>query len=100
VEGKPVQIGGTTYTVPDLTVDAAEAVMSRFSDFQNGKSSPISVAEVIVLALQENYPTLTVLDVAKRLKFKDAPEKMKEVLAAAGLQMGGGSTGEAPAPPS
>ena len=98
MDGKPVKVGSETYLVPDITVDAADDIMARIAEWKSGGWSPMKVAEVIKIAIRENYPDVTAKVIGKELKLKDSADVMARVLAAAGLQSGGDSKGEATSP--
>jgi len=97
-EGKPVKVGNREYVVPEATLGVAEELLTRLETLGEGgaRLTIRAISEIIHKALSENYPDLTVDQVARGIKLKEAGETMKRVLAAAGLEQS--SAGEAQSP--
>jgi hypothetical protein len=98
VDGKPVKIGGTSYIVPDVNIDAAEEIFGLLATLRDGKYTPRAVAQIVCAALRENYPDLKEKDIAKSIKLRASLQLVKDVMAAAGLDQGGSAEGEAQSP--
>lgn len=96
MEGTRVKIGRNEYIVPDATLDTAEKIAVRLEELsKGGAKTPGAIAEIIAIAVRENYPEIEAEDIARSLKLKDSVRVMKEVLVAVGLEVG---TGEAKTP--
>ena len=96
MEGTKVKIGKVEYVVPDATLETAELLAVRLEELsKGGTKTPGTIAEIIAIAVRENYPNVLASDIARTLKMRDAVRVMKEVLTAVGLEAG---SGEAPTP--
>ena len=96
MEGTRVKIGRHEYIVPDATLETAEHLAVKLEELsKGGAKTPRNIAEIIAVAVRENYPEIDASDIARSLKMKDSVRVLKEVLAAVGLEAG---TGEAATP--
>ncbi len=88
VKGILLNLGGTDYIVPPLTLGALEELQDRIQAF-DGSLSPASMGIVIDAAhraLKRNYPEITRATVADSIDVADFGEIMAAVMDVGGLK--------------
>lgn len=101
-KGTPLELGGTIYIVPPLSLGAVEQLQSRIGEF-NGDMADLSqvglVIDVAHTAMKRNYPDLTREQVADIVDLGDMAKVFEAVMKVSGLvakaeEVGEAATGE------
>ena len=104
VKGLALDLGGSTFVVPPLSLGALEQLQERLSSFSGDVADKTQVATAIDAAhaaLRRNYPAMTREEVADAIGLDNMIEVMEAVMDVSGLkrkqaEAGGGSVpGEA-----
>lgn len=102
VKGIPVELGGTVYIVPPLSLGALEQLQDALSAFTGDIRDPKQIGTIIEAAhsaLRRNYPDITRAEVADLLGLENMMEIMSAVMDVSGLKRREAESGEAtPAP--
>lgn len=88
VKGTPVELGGTVYIVPPLSLGAVEQLQDRISAFSGDLADMSQVGLVIDVAhasLKRNYPEMTRDQVADIVDLGDMAKVFEAVMAVSGL---------------
>lgn len=101
--GITVNIGGTDYVVPPLTLGAIKRLMPKIEAMAtslaaDGKMRPESmdsIVEVVHAALLRNYPDMTLQELEDMLDVKNIADIMQAVLGVSGLERKAAGSGEA-----
>lgn len=88
IKGTPIELGGTTYIVPPLSLGAIEQLQERISSFSGDLADLSQVGLVIDVAhsaLRRNYPEMTREHVAEIVDLGDMGDVFTAVMAVSGL---------------
>lgn len=85
--GAPFDLGGTTYTVPPLSLGAIEEFESRIAEFEQLQviEQVRFVVDLAHRALSRNYPELKRADLAELIDMRNAFELFTAILQESGL---------------
>lgn len=89
VKGIPLELGGTTYVVPPLSLGALEQLKERLENFTGDVRNDDQAATVIDAAhacLKRNYPDITREDVAELIDLENMMEVMEAVMDVSGMK--------------
>ena len=89
VKGVPVDLGGTTYIVPPLSLGAMEQLLPRLLEFKATAANIKDVAVVVDAAhaaLKRNYPALEREVVADLIGLENMMDIMEAVMDVSGLK--------------
>lgn len=102
IKGKEIELGGKTWIVPPLNLNAVEHFQDRLAGFTGGidPQSVTLVAEVTHSALKRNYPDVTLEEVKDMLDLGNMIEVFQAVLQVAGFVARADGSGEVVAPAS
>ena len=83
-------MGGADYEVPPLTLGQLKRLRPKLKDLESGDADLVSDAlcEIVATALQRNYPSTTVEQVADLLDLGNREAVMSAVLGGSGLKLG------------
>jgi len=97
IKGIKMELGGTVYVVPPLSLGAIETMQDQISKFQAGTNlqSVATVIDALFSALSRNYPEMTREQVAKVVDLGDMQEVMEAVMDVGGLKRKAAESGEA-----
>jgi hypothetical protein len=103
IPGILVAMGGQQWTVPPLTLGQLRRLMPKVQQLteigsQMGEKQIGILVEIVVAALQRNYPDISVEIVENLLDLGNAGAVLNAVLTGSGLRPRERSPGEAPAP--
>lgn len=86
--GIEVDLGGTIYVVPPLSLASLETLEERLTSFTGGMdaASVRTVIDATHAALKRNYPHLTRDEVAEKIDLANMAEVMEAVMDVAGLK--------------
>lgn len=88
IPGVIVNLGGTDYEVPPLSLGSLETLQDRLGAFNAGDISPKTVAVVVdatLLALKRNYPDMTRERVGDLLDLGNMLRVMQAVMDVSGI---------------
>ncbi len=103
IPGVTVAMGGQDWLVPPLTLGQLRRLMPKVRELTEigasmGEAQIAVLVEIIAVALQRNYPTLTPDKVENLLDLGNAAAVLNAVLTGSGLKPGGNPMGEVAAP--
>lgn len=88
IPGIELELAGTVYIVPPLTLASMEKLQGQLSAF-DGTMQPDSVKTVIdcaYLAIKRNYPDITREQVAEMIDLSDMADVMAAVMRVSGIK--------------
>jgi hypothetical protein len=88
IKGKPVDMGGYTWTVAPLTMRHLEAVQDLLAEAKDQREVYRANLAGIVWSLQRNYPGITLEDVLDLVDAGNYPDVLAAVAGASGVQLG------------
>ena len=105
INGATVNIGGTDFIVPPLTLGAVQRLMPQIELMSKAAAAKALTAEslgaviaVVQAALVRNYPELGPNEVAELIDMKSMPAVIQAVLGVSGFEKGsavlGGASGQ------
>lgn len=103
IPGVTIAMGGDDWLIPPLTLGQLRRLMPKLRQLTEigasmGEAQIGILIEIVMAALQRNYPEVTEERVESLLDLGNAGEVLNAVLTGSGLKPRGTSAGEAPAP--
>ena len=97
IKGIKMELGGTVYVVPPLSLGAIETMQDRIGKFTAGASleSVGTVIDALHSALSRNYPEMTREQVSDLVDLGDMQEVMEAIMDVGGLKRKSLEPGEA-----
>lgn len=99
IKGIPLELGGTTYIVPPLSLGAIQNLQGGLASFNGDPKSPEQITLIISTAhaaLKRNYPDITVEQVGELVGLENMMEVMEAIMDISGLKRKAIEAGEAP----
>ena len=85
-KGVPVELGGTVYIIPPLSLGALETLESAMAEFQSGKNQVKNSISIVHAALVRNYPEVTRAEVADLVDMQTAGAVVDAVMCVSGTK--------------
>jgi hypothetical protein len=97
IKGIKMELGGTVYIVPPLSLGAIETMQERIGRFTAGANleSVGTVIDALHSALLRNYPEMTREQVANMVDLGEMQEVMEAIMDVGGLKRKAAESGEA-----
>lgn len=86
VPGIRLELGGTVFIVPPLSLGAIELLHERLGQYSGTLADAPVVIDALTLAIKRNYPTFTRQDVADLVGLENFEEVMLAVMDVSGLK--------------
>jgi hypothetical protein len=102
IDGVVISMGGIDYTVPPLNLAGVKKVLASgdMAELQNVKGVPSAdqigvISRIAILALNRNYPDLTIEELEELLDLGNAMQIIRSVMGVSGFVARGEGSGEA-----
>ena len=86
IPGIRINLSGTEYTVPPLSLGAIEVLQDRLVSFKGTLADASTVIDALTDSLQRNYPDVTREKVAKIVGLENYEEVFEAVMDVSGLR--------------